>query len=95
MQLNDILFYLLEYRLFLNQVKLIEHHERIENHFNLKSNQIINKLMQFQKQNSATLEEKVIKILNEIKQCLDYLHCNHYFKREQSFNIIVNIGILV
>ena len=94
MQLNDILFYLLEYRLFLNQVKLIEHHERIENHFNLKSNQIIHKLVQFQKQKHDAVEND-IKILNEIKQCLDYFHCNHYFKREQSFNIIVNIGILV
>jgi len=80
--------------LFLNQMKLIEQNEKIENNLNLKSNELINKLKQFNHQQHIT-ETELNESINEIKQELDNLHYNYFFETDENLEDFFNIGRLV
>jgi len=82
--------------LFLNQIKLIEQNEKIENNLNLKSNELINKLKQLNHQQHITeTETELNESINEIKQELDNLHYNYYFETDENLEDFFNIGRLV
>ena len=82
--------------LFLNQIKLIEQNEKIENNLNLKSNELINKLKQLNHQQHITeTETELNESINEIKQELDNLHYNYYFETDENLEDVLNIGQLV
>jgi hypothetical protein len=80
--------------LFLNQIKLIEQNEKIENNLNLKSNELINKLKQLNHQQHIT-ETELNESINDIKQELDNLHYNYYFETDENLEDVLNIGQLV
>ena len=80
--------------LFLNQIKLIEQNEKIENNLNLKSNELINKLKQLNHQHHTT-ETELNESINEIKQELDNLHYNYFFETDENLEDFFNIGRLV
>ena len=80
--------------LFLNQIKLIEQNEKIENNLNLKSNELINKLKQLNHQQHIT-ETELNESINDIKQELDNLHYNYYFETDENLEDILKIGQLV